>query len=444
VLTADLVEARRTGGELRLTQFDDEKRARALEIAESLVEAAGAHVGATREELDAALDAIDVGPRDVRLKAGLRKLLEDASDLSQESDLDPVKVRATLFARAAEARRTATTREAWTRETLVREAAEVHETTSEAIERALFADLRGAQVLRGMPQVTAAALVAEYDRGRAQAVLLRAVRVTVDVVATPGAARALFRKLKFLRLLHTIDPHEGGHRIVIDGPFALFEAATKYGLELAMVLPALEGCEAWSLVAEVRWGKERVPLVFRLVGGAGRPARAPVGTGAGAAKVTSRRRAKGSTAGPPPGDTEDAEAEGSAAASLPDDVSALALSFAKLDSGWRVSPASAILTLPGVGLCVPDLVFEKDGAKVFLEVMGYWSRDAVWKRVELVERGLGAPVVFAVSSRLRVSEEVLDPGRGGALYVYKGTMRARAVEERLEAVRAQWQDRSAR
>src|SRR5207249_4833542 len=91
-----------------------------------------------------------------------------------------------------------------------------------------------------------------------------------------------------------------------------------------------------------------------------------------------------------------------------------------------------ILELPGIGLCIPDLTFERDRARIHLEVMGYWSRDAVWKRVELVERGLTDPVLFAVSARLRVSEQVLDPAHGGALYVYKGTMSPRAIAERLE------------
>jgi predicted nuclease of restriction endonuclease-like RecB superfamily len=87
-----------------------------------------------------------------------------------------------------------------------------------------------------------------------------------------------------------------------------------------------------------------------------------------------------------------------------------------------------------VGLCVPDLVFthRDSGARVYLEVLGFWSRDAVWRRVELVERGLPHRILFAVSDRLRVSEAVLGGEAPGALYVYKGVMSARAVEEHLD------------
>jgi predicted nuclease of restriction endonuclease-like RecB superfamily len=254
-------------------------------------------------------------------------------------------------------------------------------------------------VLVAFDAPSAEALVVEYEHAQAQAVLLRAVKVTADVrCATAGALRALFRQLKFLRLLHTLDRTADGHRVVIDGPFSLFESATKYGLQLALLLPALEQCDAWRLEADVRWGKDRVPLVFRLAGEARAPAEAP---------------------------------------GLPEEIEALMRSFTALGTSWRVSANAEILELPGIGLAIPDLVFERPyygppRDRVFLEVMGYWSRAAVWRRVELVQAGLPQRILFAVSSRLRVSEEVLDGELPGALYVYKQTMNARAIAERLE------------
>jgi hypothetical protein len=256
-------------------------------------------------------------------------------------------------------------------------------------------------MLRACDAPDAGPLVSGYPRAQAQAVLLRAVRVTVDVeCASALALRTFFRRLKFLRLLHAIHRTVRGHRIIMDGPFSLFESATKYGLQLALVLPLLEQCKAWQLSADVLWGKERTPLEFRIFGEA----------------------------------RDDAEA----ARDLPelsDEVCALMRSFDALGTAWCVSPASDILDLPGVGLCIPDLVFElrgDHGVRVFLEVMGYWSRAAVWQRIELVQAGLREKLVFAISSRLRVSEEALGDDMPGALYVYKRAMSARAVLERIE------------
>jgi hypothetical protein len=50
--------------------------------------------------------------------------------------------------------------------------------------------------------------------------------------------------------------------------------------------------------------------------------------------------------------------------------------------------------------------------------------------VELAKKGLAARVVYCVSSRLRVSEEVLADDAHAALYVYKGSISASKVIER--------------
>jgi predicted nuclease of restriction endonuclease-like RecB superfamily len=402
VLTADLVNARRRGGELHLVAFDDDAKARAVQLAERLIGAVTGHVGHTQDELEDALAAIDAGPRDYRMKDALAKLLEDRCELAQPGGLDPEEVRRDVFRRASALRAALGPGEKLDRDVALAEVARERDTTADILERALFADLRGAQVVTAFDAIGADALVAAYERGQAQAVLLRAVKITVDMLAASAhATRAFFRRLKFLRLLHVITKTDEGYRVVIDGPFSMFESVTKYGLQLAMVLPALEECEAWRLLAEVRWGKEKRPLQFRLKGGS-----------------ASRRGAE---------------------VPLPEEVKALQRSFASNELGWKASANRKILELPGVGLTVPDLVFERTGddgkgPRVYLEVMGYWSRAAVWQRVELVQAGLVERVLFAVSSRLRVSEEVLGEDVPSALYVYKGTMSARAIAERLDAM----------
>ena len=112
--------------------------------------------------------------------------------------------------------------------------------------------------------------------------------------------------------------------------------------------------------------------------------------------------------------------------------------WSRLDSPWQVALAGDVLALPGVGLTVPDLAFthRETGEVVYLEVLGFWSREAVWRRVELVEAGLPSRIVFAVSSTLRVSQDVLDDDKPAALYVFKRSIEPKAVLERLNAVAA--------
>jgi predicted nuclease of restriction endonuclease-like RecB superfamily len=394
VLTAELVNARRRGAELLVAKLGQEGRSRALELAGALVDLFRAKVGFSRDELESALAEVAASPRDRRLKDGLTKLLDDRCTWSLAHDLDPETARREVFRRATLARRSLPIGRRFDRDEVIAAASAELGVEPVALETALYADLRGASVLTTIDAISPAGLVDLYERSQAQAVLLRAVRIKVGVrCASAGAARALFRRLKFLGLLHTIVPAQGGYEIVIDGPLSLFESVTKYGQKMALVLPVLEACEAWTLDADVRWGKARTPLTFRAAGGTGRPVEDE-----------------------PP---------------MPDDIHALLRAFSELGSGWRVAPSQVVLDLPGVGLAVPDLVFTRGKDRVYFEALGFWSREAVFRRVDLVEQGLSEKVLFAVSSRLRVSEEVLADAAPGALYVYKGAMSARAVLEKL-------------
>lgn len=399
MLTADLVRARRHRGELRLQALDAIGRAHAEETAAALVAAAEAYVGQRRDGFDEAVAAIVAAARDPRVAAGLAKLVDDRAEFALTGDASPEELRREVFTRASAARRALAPGERFDRDAVLRAVALERNLDPGAIEELLYADLRGAHVMTGFPPVPAATLVAEYEEGQAQAVLLRAVRVVVEVeCASPGAYRTLFRHLKFQRLLYAITRRpEGGYRLEIDGPFSLFEAVTRYGLGLALALPAIRECDKWRLEADLRWGTARTPLTFRLEG-----------TTAGAA----------------------------AGVGVPDDIDALLRGLAALKTPWEAAVADEILDLPGVGICIPDLTFthRETGQRVHVEVLGYWSRAAVWRRVELIEQGLTQRVVFAVGQQLRVSEEALGDELPGALYVYKRTMSARALLERVEAV----------
>lgn len=403
MLTADLVDARRKDRELVLRPLDAEGREEALSISAAYLDAARALVGHTREELEEAWSEVAAGapPKRFKLAAGLRKLAVDACTFEAEAPVDPIEVRRMLFTHASEARRAASDGEPFSRDVVIGEVAKLLGIEPADVERGMFADLRGEHVLREAPILDAESLVEQWQLGQAQAVLLAAVRVTCEVrSASPGLVRAFFAKLKFHKLLFSAERLADGWRLVIDGPYSMFDAVTKYGLRLAFLLPALRSLEQWSLVADIRWGKLREPLVFRLA---------------------SSERA-----------TREAEE-----LHVSDEVRELAEGIDALSAGCRARPTTVLLDVPGEGVCIPDLelVYDDGGAAVYVEVLGYWSRDAVFRRVELAERGIGARVVFAVSSRLRVSDEVLDESLLSSLYVYKGKMSPRAILEHASRLR---------
>jgi predicted nuclease of restriction endonuclease-like RecB superfamily len=400
VLTADLVNARRRGTELLVAKLSEASRATAHELATALLALYRHGIGESRQAVDVAVSEVAVEARAERLKAGLVKLLEDRCDWGAETTLEPSVMREQTFLASAAARAALEPGERFDRERVLSEVAARLELAKDALEQSLFADLRGANLLLRFEDIDEAALVASYEKAQVQAVLLRAVQVRIGVrQSSATAARALFRRLKFLGLLHNVVATDGGYEIVVDGPLSLFESVTKYGMRMAQLVPLLEGWPSWTLQADVRWGKERLPLTFRAEGG-------------GASEAA-------------PSDPEQ-----------PEQIAALRRAFADAPGGWWASACNVVIDLPGTGLCVPDLLFRRGKTKIYFEALGYWSREAVFRRVDLVERGMTEKVLFAVSSRLRVSEEVLDDRVSSALYVFKGAMSARAITERLEQLAA--------
>jgi predicted nuclease of restriction endonuclease-like RecB superfamily len=405
VLTADLVGARRRGDELRLIAADPRRRTRIEALAAAFGEVARAHVGSTRQQLEDALDectAADEAPNaERRLVAAVRKLVADGCAF-EEPDADAAAaLRREIFRRAAAERRSASPSRPFDRDALLEAAARERGTTAEALAAGLDADRPARQRLVSVAGRRPAALAAGFELAEAQAVLLRATRITANVRARDAATyRALFRTLKFQRLFATITATgDGGYTIALDGPLSLFQGSTRYGLQLGLALPAIAACDVWSIEADVRWGGDRRPLRFRIGGGA-------VATDA---------------ADPPP---------------LPDELAAFVTAFEKLDSGWRIDHAPAVLDLPGVGVCVPDLAFVRagDGARVHFELLGFWSREAVWRRVDLIRAGLPHRILFAVSKNLRVGEAVLDETPTAALYVFTRVIGAKQVLDRIEQI----------
>ncbi len=399
MLTPDLIRARRRSGRLELPPLRPAERARLLSVAEGLLKILESNQGKRRSEILALWDDLEHPPGDYKLIKGVRKLLNDRCTFEPQAGVQPRLLREAVFVRAAASRRELRPGDTFDAAAVCAQAGQSLNLDAQQAQAALFADLKENHRLTTFDPISPEALVDVYELSQRQAVLLRAVRVVVTLRAPDaGGCRRFFQRLKFRRLLYTIERQpDGAWRVEIDGPFSLFKAATRYGLQLALMLPALEEIGEWELDAEIRWGKERTPCQFHLEG------KTP------ALSVKDAVR-------------------------LPDEVESLKERFTRLKSPWTVEVAHELLDLPGVGLCVPDLVFShgESGRRVCLEVMGYWSRDAVWRRVELVQAGLPQPIIFALSSRLRVSESVLEETLPGQLYVYKGTMSAKTIATRLD------------
>jgi predicted nuclease of restriction endonuclease-like RecB superfamily len=403
VLTADLVSARRRGDELRLAPTDDARRERIAALAAALIARARREIGSVRDDVEEALrqtaTALEEGDR--RLAAAVSKLVQDGLRFEESAGETATDLRRALFREAA-ARR-ASGEAPFDRPAFLEAFARARATTPAALEAALYGDRPGAQRLLAVEVPAPELLAAGFELSEAQAVLLRATKIVAEVEAGDAALyRRLFRTLKFLRLLPVItrvDQPRTGYRVEMDGPLSLFQGGGRYGLSLALALPAIAACDRWSLDADVRWGADRRPVRFKLAG-------------------------QTSAALEPPGDA------------LPEELATFVAAFERAATGWKIDRAPAILDLPGAGLCVPDLCFVRtaDGERVHFELLGFWSREAVFRRIDLVRAGLPQKILFAASKSLRVGEALLDDAQTAALYVFSRVLNVRTILEHLERI----------
>jgi hypothetical protein len=399
LLTSDLIRVKKRSKRLCAGYLRGDEAARILPIAEDFVAMLSNAAGMAREEVDEALDAVPV-PQDLRTVAlGLRKVLESRCAYEVPEGIEPEAVRREVFLAAAAAHKALDVRGELDRATVLAEVAPRLGLSPEAIDAALYADLRDNEILRAFRPIAASALLERYDLALAQSILLRATKVVVRVSGEgPDRYRRLFRAARFHGLIHVVEgTPEAGYTITLDGPFSLFDAVQKYGLRLAMFLPAILACGAFHVRAEVLWGRTRTPAGFEIEPEDGLVSHQPE------------------------------------LPSAAPDLEGFRAAFERLGSEWTVSDNERIFALPGEVVCVPDLVFRstETGEEVFLEAFGFWSRSAVWQRVELVRKGFPARILLAVGKHLRVSEEVLGEEEAGEIYVYRSAISPRAVLERL-------------
>jgi len=411
MLTADLVIVRRQKGELLLPELrgkpGDAVRHWAIEVLETTREC----IGSPREQLTSLVNAMGETTQERKIARGLAKLVEDGCTFEEASALASVAVRSELFLRSTQVRREATAAASWDRAAIVREVCERNGIDERTLEDRLYADLPGAQRLLAVPEWSPELLFELYDTSRLQAVLLRSLEVRITYRAIePRPLRELFRQLKFRRLLHKSERRsDGALCLTLDGPYSLFDAVTKYGLQMALLVPALRAAGDFELEADLQWGNDRQRTAFRFA----------------------HRLAAG----------EAARTETTAALAQDEEIEQLMADLSQqLLSPFHVERASILIDLPGIGLCLPDLTFthrDDPARRVHFELLGYWSRDSVWKRVEMVEAGLPEPIVFGVNSRLRVSEAVLDRDAPGSLYVFRTQPNAKALLQHVQRLAEQ-------
>jgi predicted nuclease of restriction endonuclease-like RecB superfamily len=371
MLTGSLVRVRFVRNRI-VPVYADVNHAANFALAEQLLEIFKGQEWHSRGEIEAEITAAFGDAPLSFLQQGLAKLLEDRCEFEVVAGHPPEQLRESVF-RAAEIARAAGP---FDRAAVLGAVAADLKMTPEEVDGSLFADLKSEQRMAKFEPITPDRLLQRYNVALAQSVLLKAVGVEIDIRGEPPAQlRRLFRLIKFHRLVCDVASRgPNSYHLKLDGPLSLFTATQKYGLQLALFLPAVLSCCDWELQAELRWGAERKPKVFHL---------------SPADRLVSHLAEHGTY--------------------VPPELAMFAEQFRKKAVGWRLHDEPAILPL-GPGFWVPDFRLEHmaSGKSIYLEVLGFWRKSSAELHLKRLRQHAKAPFLVAVSDQLRIDDAELD------------------------------------
>jgi predicted nuclease of restriction endonuclease-like RecB superfamily len=355
------------------------------EVAERLLSLFRGQEGRTRGELEEDQGELFGDDPSQLVHQGLAKLLEDRCEFEVVSGHPPEAIRVAVFRAAAQQRKgvlgvaadSSAALSPFDRDAVLRQAANELSLTPEAIEQGLFADLKSEQRLVRFKDISAERLLQRYNVALAQAVLYRCTRLHVVIRNEPPQRyRQLLRRVKFHRLLCEMERvGENSYRLHLDGPLSLFSATQKYGLQLALFLPAVLLCRDFEVRAELRWGPQRKPKVFLVTPGDG---------------LVSHYADSGTY--------------------VPPELGLFVELFRKRITDWDILEETEVFPLGSAGFWVPDfrLIHRATGRRVLFEVLGFWRRSSAEQHLMRLRQHVTEPFLLAVSDQLHIEEAELE------------------------------------
>jgi uncharacterized protein len=401
MLTSDLLITRNRKGQIYPQYIKNKYKSYYLDIIKTIISIFENHIGKSLDELDESLKSFYEPSMNKKIIDGFIKLLKDRCEFEVSADISPEEIRKELFITSSEYWKNLSVKDNFDRNIILEKVANKLGIKPQQVDNQMYADLKGSQIIKEFNSISPEGLFNRYNLSLAQAVLFKASKVNIKVRnANPKEYRELFRYIKFFRLIYTVSGNnEKGYNITLNGPFSLFKSVQKYGFQMALFLPALILLDDWELEAELIWGKKKQKAIYKIDSNTG---------------LVSHYKSND--------------------ISMLEECEIFLKQFRETDNNWTVSNNNEIINLKGEGVCIPDFVFKhkETGDKIYMEVFGYWSRDTVWKRIELIEKNFPEKLILAVSKKLRISEKAVKEELPAQVYVYTNMILPNAITKILD------------
>ncbi len=369
MLTSDLALNFRRGDKIfpRLIKTDDARTERDARI---LIEIFENFVETTRGELERELEEYIGAGTDYRILRGFIKLLTDRAKFETSAPAAPEEIRQKVFLEARKFQPVLPNSKQ--RKEVLETVAKIFDTDADKIFANLYADLSAQQKLVSFETITPTDLLDRYNLAQAQALLYRCVELKIRVAPSDAANyRAIFGWIKHFGLIHSVIGNAaGGYEIRLTGAASLFHRSQKYGIQMAVFLPALLLCSGWKMSAEIS-SKDKGNAFYEL--------------SSEQDQLTSCY-------------FDEPEYENPIFERLKKD-------WAKSSASWQLQENNEVIDL-GKTAFVPDFVMiSPDGKKIYLDVLGFWTPKSLQKRLEEFKAANFKKFILAAWQELRGSRE---------------------------------------
>ncbi len=310
-------------------------------------------IGETKGELSQKLLILEGDSPDYKIKRGFAHLLTNHfATFEIISPLEPQELRKRVFEQAANFVPIPQNRSLILQTIAQQISQELNqEIFPVALEKGLYADLAENKILTQFDAPTPENLIHRFNLSQIQGIFYRASYLIINVHRNdPGEYKYLFRYLKLFRLMTYIEGDaDTGFTITIDGPTSLFKANSRYGIEIAKLIPALLHVTHWNLKAQLQYKDSYTGTIkkqqFNLEDNCG---------------LVSHYS---------PGKPYDSMLEES-----------FAKRWLQLKTEWQLEREVDLVPLPG-GVMIPDFrLVHPDGRVFLLEIVGYWRPEYLQKK----------------------------------------------------------------
>lgn len=392
MLTSDLAINWRRGDKI-FPQIIKTDNPNYLRDAEILIEIFNDYHGKTRGELTAELEEYVGAGTDYRVLRGLIKLLADRCEFETASVAEPFEIRRQLFLEAGKSGPVLPDSEQ--REKLLKSVAEEFQTDADKILAGVYADLSAQQKLIAFESLEPRELLDRYNLAQAQALLYKCVELRIRVAPSNAENyRAIFGWIKHFGLIHTIyGDAASGYDITLTGAASLFHRSQKYGIQMAVFLPALLLCGNWRMSAEI--AQKNAPAVFY--------------------ELSSDQTELNSHY------FDDPEYKNSDAEKLKND-------WEKSKATWQLRENREVINL-GKTAFIPDFaLISPDKDVIYLDILGFWTPKALKKRLAEFQSANFRKFIFIACQELRGTREEPLWESENVLF-YKTKILPRSLEE---------------